>query len=86
MLMLGNSIRGLSPLQKRHLYMLCVLPLMTYGCQVWYTSRSKTRMAPLCTAHNTALRWITGAFRTTPVGAVEAFGGIMPISLHIRKL
>ncbi|KAI0738582.1 hypothetical protein C8Q80DRAFT_1052908, partial [Daedaleopsis nitida] len=33
MLMLGNSVRGLSPLQKRRLYMSCVLPLMTYGCQ-----------------------------------------------------
>ncbi|KAI0326300.1 hypothetical protein GY45DRAFT_1219429, partial [Cubamyces sp. BRFM 1775] len=33
MLMLGNSIRGLTALQKRTLYISCVLPLLTYGAQ-----------------------------------------------------
>ncbi|TFK83724.1 hypothetical protein K466DRAFT_473709, partial [Polyporus arcularius HHB13444] len=33
MLSLGNSERGLSPRQKRQLYISCVVPLMTYGCQ-----------------------------------------------------
>ncbi|KAH9900047.1 hypothetical protein C8Q73DRAFT_627449, partial [Cubamyces lactineus] len=33
MLMLGNSCRGLSPMQKRTLYISCVLPLLTYGAQ-----------------------------------------------------
>ena len=86
MLMLDNSVRSLSPPQKRKLYISCVLPLMTYGCQVWYTARSKTRMAPLRTAHNDAMRWITGGFRTSPAGALEAFGGVMPIRLYVRKL
>ncbi|KAH9851497.1 hypothetical protein C2E23DRAFT_686323, partial [Lenzites betulinus] len=31
MLMLGNSVRGLSPMQRRTLYISCVLPLLTYG-------------------------------------------------------
>ncbi|RDX49693.1 hypothetical protein OH76DRAFT_1324973, partial [Lentinus brumalis] len=31
MLMLGNSNRGLSPLQRRTLYISCVQPLLTYG-------------------------------------------------------
>ncbi|KAI0354138.1 hypothetical protein OH77DRAFT_1363345, partial [Trametes cingulata] len=31
MLMLGNSNRGLSPLQRRTLYISCILPLLTYG-------------------------------------------------------
>ncbi|TFK79483.1 hypothetical protein K466DRAFT_437881, partial [Polyporus arcularius HHB13444] len=33
LLMLGNSIRGMPPLQRRRLYQSCVVPLMTYGCQ-----------------------------------------------------
>ncbi|TBU38629.1 hypothetical protein BD309DRAFT_840480, partial [Dichomitus squalens] len=31
--MLGSSLRGLSPLQRRRLYVSCVLPVLTYGCQ-----------------------------------------------------
>ncbi|KAH9933219.1 uncharacterized protein BXZ73DRAFT_23130, partial [Epithele typhae] len=33
MLMLGNSVKGLQPKQRRTLYVMCILPLMTYGCQ-----------------------------------------------------
>ncbi|KAI0371194.1 hypothetical protein BV20DRAFT_907672, partial [Pilatotrama ljubarskyi] len=33
LLMLGNSIRGMLPTQRRKLYKSCVVPLMTYGCQ-----------------------------------------------------
>ncbi|KAH9896579.1 hypothetical protein C8Q73DRAFT_611266, partial [Cubamyces lactineus] len=33
MLMLGNSVKGLPPKQRRRLYQSCILPLMTYGCQ-----------------------------------------------------
>ncbi|TFK78981.1 hypothetical protein K466DRAFT_506393 [Polyporus arcularius HHB13444] len=33
MLMLGNSNRGLSPMQRRTLYISCILPLLTYGAQ-----------------------------------------------------
>ena len=86
MLCLGNSERGLSPRQKRRLYISCVLPVMTYGCQVWFHSRTKERMKPLRLAHNAAARWITGAFRTSPTGALQAFGGLMPIGDHVLKL
>ncbi|TFK78982.1 hypothetical protein K466DRAFT_449257, partial [Polyporus arcularius HHB13444] len=46
----------------------------------------KDLIKPLVNAHNRALRWITGAFRTTPTGALHSFAGIMPIHLHCRKL
>ncbi len=87
MLMLGNSNRGLSPLQRRTLYIACVQPLLTYGAPVWFRSKgAKQLIQPLATAQNRALRWITGAFRTTPVGALHSFAGVMPIHLHCKKL
>ncbi|CDO77106.1 hypothetical protein BN946_scf184592.g1, partial [Trametes cinnabarina] len=87
MLMLGNSIRGLSPMQKRTLYISCVLPLLTYGAQVWFRPKGmKTLMKPLVAAEHRALRWITGTFRTTPIGAMQAFAGILPLHLHCKKL
>ena len=30
--------------------------------------------------------WITGAFRTSPTGGVQAIAGLLPIHLHIQKL
>lgn len=34
---LSNSLRGLSPLHKRTLYISCVRPLLTYGFRVWFS-------------------------------------------------
>ena len=87
MLMLGNSVRGLSAMQRRTLYISCVLPLLTYGVQAWYRPKGvKTLIKPLEVAQHRALRWITGAFRTTPVGALHSVAGIMPIGLQCQKL
>jgi len=36
MKMLGNSSRGLLPIQKRLLYRMCVLPIALYGFQLWF--------------------------------------------------
>ncbi|KAL1947815.1 hypothetical protein VTO73DRAFT_13539 [Trametes versicolor] len=87
MLMLSNSNRGLTPMQRRTLYIACVLPLLTYGVEVWYRSKGvKGLMKPLVAAQHRALRWITGAFRTTPIGAMHSFAGILPLHLHCKKL
>lgn len=87
MLMLGNSVRGLSPMQRRTLFISCVLPLLTYGVEVWFRSKGvKGLMKPLIAAQHRALRWITGAFRTTPTGAMHSFAGVLPLHLHCRKL
>jgi len=33
-----------------------------------------------------AALWITGAFRTSPSDGIEAIAGLIPVTLHIRKL
>jgi hypothetical protein len=33
-----------------------------------------------------ACLWITGAFKTSPMGAAETFAGMPPIHLHVKKL
>jgi hypothetical protein len=40
----------------------------------------------LTRAQATAARWISGAFRTSPVGGMEILAGLPPIRLHLRKL
>ncbi|EKM73882.1 hypothetical protein AGABI1DRAFT_49001, partial [Agaricus bisporus var. burnettii JB137-S8] len=39
--MLGNLLRGLSPMHKRLLYRSCVVPVATYGMNLWYHGFSK---------------------------------------------
>jgi hypothetical protein len=35
--MLGNTMdRGVSQTHLRHLYLICILPILTYGCAVWW--------------------------------------------------
>ncbi|EKM73549.1 hypothetical protein AGABI1DRAFT_134536 [Agaricus bisporus var. burnettii JB137-S8] len=36
--------------------------------------------------HNQGARWITGAFRTSPMGAMTAVAGLMPLHLQLKKL
>ena len=86
--MLGNSTRGLTPLNKRLLYRSCVLPIATYGYRLWFYPGAKNKgvLASFTSMQRKAALWITGAFRTSPTGGVEAIAGLQPIHLHLRKL
>lgn len=86
--MLGNSVRGLTPKDKRRLYISNVLPILTYGAQLWWHPSWKGRKwiaSELQKTQNKAARWITGAFRTTPIGALEMIAGLFPIKHQIDK-
>lgn len=88
MRMLGNSVRGMSPVDRRRLYISNVLPLVTYGAQLWWHPQWKGIKAfldPLQKAQSRAARWITGAFRTTPIGSMEAAAGLLPMRQQINK-
>jgi len=86
--MLGNSSRGLLPLQKRLLYRAYVVPIATYGFQLWYFSGAPTKaqVSLLATMQCKAALWILGTFRTSPTGGIEALAGLIPIYLHLKKL
>lgn len=88
MRMLGNSVRGLSPFDRRRLYISNVLPVITYGAQLWWNPQwkgVKRLLGPLQKAQSRAARWITGAFRTTPIGSLECAAGLFPIRQQIDK-
>ena len=86
--MLGNSTRGLFPLQKRLLYQACVVSIATYGFRLWYFSGAPTKaqVSLLATMQRKAALWILGAFRTSPTGGIEALAGLIPIHLYLKKL
>jgi Reverse transcriptase (RNA-dependent DNA polymerase)/Reverse transcriptase-like len=86
--MLGNSVRGLAPTHKRLLYRSCVVPVMTYGLRLWYYwgAHVSGSIKALSRVQSSAVRWITGCFRTSPVGGMESLAGLLPMHLLLRRL
>jgi hypothetical protein len=88
MLALGNSVCGLWPKHKKMLYCACVLPITTYGSRLclYEGAAMKGPLNSLCKMQRHACLWITGTFKTSPVGAAETLAGMPPIHLHVKKL
>ena len=88
MKLLGNSSRGINPLQKRLLYRSCILPIALYGFQLWFYNCAPMayHMKILNKMQRRAVIWILGAFKTFPSYGVEAIAGLIPIKLYLQKL
>jgi hypothetical protein len=70
------------------LYCACVLPIATYGSRLWLYKGAamKGPLDSLCKMQRHACLWITGTFKTSPMGAAETLMGMPPIHLHVKKL
>ena len=88
MKLLGNSVRGINPLQKRLLYRCCTLPIALYGFQMWFYNKAPLlyHMKILNKMQRRAAIWILGAFKTSPLEGIEALAGLMPIKFHLQKI
>ena len=86
--LLGNSLRGISPLQKQLLYRCCILPIALYGFQLWFYNKAllSYHMKVLNKMQRRAAIWILGAFKTSPSMGIEAITGIIPIKFHLQKI
>jgi hypothetical protein len=84
---LGNTISGLDLLNWRKVYNALVIPVLTYGAQVWYTGRNqKSLVHKLQVAQNEGIRKIRGVFKTTPIDPLHNLLGVPPISYVLPKL
>jgi len=88
MKLLGNSVRGINPLQKRLLYRCCALPIALYGFQMWFYNKAPLsyHMKILNKMQRRATIWILGAFKTSFLEGIEALAGLMPIKFHLQKI
>ena len=84
--LLGNSVRGLDFAQWRLVYNAICLPVLTYGCQLWYTGKQKKLANKLQVVQNEGVRLIAGAFRTTPREPLQQLFNILPMALRLRLL
>ncbi|KAF8678982.1 hypothetical protein AX14_004665, partial [Amanita brunnescens Koide BX004] len=85
--MLGSSVRGIGPRQRSHAYQACALSVLTYGLPLWYAmwGRGVIKLVKkMERVHNYALGWITGSFRTSPIGARELIAGIPPLKIILN--
>ena len=72
----------------RQLYVACVASIADYGIQAWWgrTRGGKSLLSYYQTLQNTALRQILGAFKGSPIRAMEIEASILPLELRAEKL
>jgi hypothetical protein len=84
---LGNTISGLDLLNWRKVYNALVIPVLTYGAQVWYTGRNQKGLVhKLQVAQNEGIRKIGGVFKTMLIDPLHNLLGVLPISYVLPKL
>jgi Reverse transcriptase (RNA-dependent DNA polymerase)/Endonuclease-reverse transcriptase len=77
---LGSSVRGISLMSWRKLFHALLLPVLTYGCTVWFTDVNQKSLTQILTvAQNEACRKMAGVFRTTPCNLTELLVSVPPI-------
>jgi len=86
--MLGNSSRGVSVVHKYLLYRTCVVPMAMYGLRLWYLQGSHLKgvIKQLLAVQHLVALWITGCFKTSPVGGMEALEGLLPMHILLWRL
>jgi hypothetical protein len=77
---LGNSIRGFRLIEWCTLFISVILPILTYGCQVWFQDSSQvTLINTLQTAQNEACWKLARTFHTMPTTMLHSLLSIPPI-------
>ncbi|KAF5319459.1 hypothetical protein D9619_008774 [Psilocybe cf. subviscida] len=85
MTMLANTVKGLSQIHTRRLYLGAVVPKILYAAPVWWRNR-KYQQQLLEKVQHRALRLICAAFKTTPIKALEIEASVPPIHLQIKLI
>ena len=84
---LGNSIRGFHLVSWRKIFISVILPVLTYGCQVWFRDVSQVALVKtLQVAQNEAYCKLAGTFHTTPTSMIHSLLSIPPILFRLRHL
>ena len=76
---------GLRPGIIHWLYTTIVLPILTYGCLVWWQGVNKKKLLTrLSLVQRSASILITGALRSTPQAALNAILNLQPLDILIK--
>ena len=83
---LGNSICGINFAQWRMVYNAVCLPVLTYGCQLWFTGKQVSLVLKLQRVQNEVVWIISGSFSTALCNPLHQILSILPMSLCLDML
>jgi hypothetical protein len=84
---LGNSIRGLSMANWRLVLNAVCLPVMTWGCQLWFRQGgTKGLVKNLQQVQNEMVKVVTGSFHTAPRETLLQVTRMLPMRHFLEKL
>ncbi len=84
--LLGNLVRGLDFAQWRVAYNTICLPVLTYGCQLWFMGKQKGLVEKLQKVQNEGVKLIAGAFKTAPREVLQQLLNVYPMNVRLRML
>ena len=82
---LSNTERGLSFQAMRQLYIACISSVADYGVPVWWNNQ-KNMLEKFQKLQNIALRKMLGAFKTSPINAMELEASIPPPKVRFERI
>ena len=87
---ISTLVWGLLVRKTRLIYIVVVRPVMMYGSQVWSARSgdeiaSQRKLQPLAVVQNKCIRKVMGAYKRTPVAAVEREAEVPPLDLYIKS-
>lgn len=82
---LSNTERGLSFQAIRQLYIACITSIADYGVPIWWNNQ-KYLLKKYEKLQNQALRKILGAFKSSPIYAMEIEASIPPPKIRFKKI
>jgi hypothetical protein len=85
MKLLGNSVKGLDHGSWRLAYNAICLLVLTYGSPIWF-KQQKQHSKTLQVAQDEVVRWMMGAFWTTPAEPLHQLNAILPMHIRLQML
>ena len=82
---LANCSKGLSFQAMRQLYMACITSIADFGVPIWWKGQ-RHYLERYEKLQNSMLRKILGAFKTSPIAAMEIAAAILPTGLRLDKI
>jgi Reverse transcriptase (RNA-dependent DNA polymerase) len=87
LMVLGNTIRGLSMANWRLVMNTVCLSVLTYGCQLWYRDKgSKTLIGMVQRVQNEMVKVVAGAFHMASREPLLHITCMLPMRHHLEKL
>ena len=86
MSILGNTIRGVTARYLRILYLGCVIPILTWGSELWYQGhKDGPRLRLVRRVERMGLLRVLGCWKPSPTALLHALAGCTPIETLIAQ-